>query len=89
MSYALAVDMARGALTLALLLSGPMLLVALAVGILISVMQAVTQVQEQTLTVVGKIFAVGAVFLLTLPWLLQTAVKFTTEIFRTIPGIAP
>jgi flagellar biosynthetic protein FliQ len=88
MSYALAVDLARGALMLALMLAAPMLLVALAVGLLISVLQAVTQVQEQTLTVVGKLFAVGAVFLLTLPWLLQTAVKYTTELFRSLAGLA-
>lgn len=87
MNYALAVDLARNALMLALMLAAPMLLIALAIGILISVLQAVTQVQEQTLTVVGKLFAVGAVFLLTLPWLLQTAVKFTTEVFRGLPNL--
>jgi flagellar biosynthetic protein FliQ len=89
MSYQLAIDLARNALMLALLLSAPLLLVALAVGLLVSVLQAVTQVQEQTLAVVAKLFAVGAVFLLTLPWILQTAVKYTTELFRSLPSLAP
>ena len=85
MSYAVVVDLARNALMFALLIGGPLLAVALVVGLIVSVLQAATQIQEQTLVVVAKFFAVGAVFLVTLPWILQTAVKFTTELLRSLP----
>jgi flagellar biosynthetic protein FliQ len=64
-----------------------MLTVALAVGLSISVFQAVTQIQEQTLAFVPKLMAVTAVFLIGLPWMIQTAVKYTAELFRAIPSL--
>lgn len=82
------VDLARRAMLMALALGGPLLLVALVVGLLVSVLQAVTQVQEQTLAFVPKLVAVGVVFLVGLPWMLQLAVNFTAEIFRSLPGLA-
>ena len=63
MPHALIVDLARNALLTALMLAGPLLLVALGVGLLISIVQAVTSIQEQTLSFVPKLFAVGAAFL--------------------------
>ncbi len=87
MSYAIVVDLARNALMFALLIGGPLLAVALVVGLMVSVLQAATQIQEQTLVVVAKFFAVGSIFLILLPWLLQTAVKFTTEVLRSVPVI--
>jgi flagellar biosynthesis protein FliQ len=85
MSHAIVVDLARNAVMLALLLAGPLLLVALSVGVFVSVIQAVTQIQEQTLSFVPKLFAVAATFLLALPWMLQLAIKYTTELFRSFP----
>ena len=82
MSHALVVDLARNAIMLALLVAGPMLVVALLVGLTVSVLQAVTQIQEQTLAFVPKLVGVSAVFLLALPWILQLLVKYTTELFR-------
>ena len=73
MSHALVVDLARNAIMLALLIAGPMLLVALLVGLTVSVLQAVTQIQEQTLAFVPKLVGVSAVFLLALPWMHPTA----------------
>ncbi|HTR79921.1 MAG TPA: flagellar biosynthetic protein FliQ, partial [Gemmatimonadaceae bacterium] len=64
MSYALIVDLARNAIMIALLIAGPMLVVALIVGLIISVLQAVTQIQEQTLSFVPKLVAVSLVFVL-------------------------
>lgn len=87
MTYALAVDMARNAIMLAVLLAGPTLLVALLGGLLLSVLQAVTQIQEQTLAFVVKLFAVGVVFLLSLNWLLQTAVQYTVELLNSLPTL--
>lgn len=87
MSHALVVDLARNAVMLALMLSGPMLVVALGVGMAVSVVQAVTQIQEQTLAFVPKLFAVAATFLVALPWMLQLAIKYTTELFRSFPTL--
>ena len=88
MSDVVVVDLARRALMMAVMLGGPLLLVALIVGLIVSLVQAVTQVQEQTLAFVPKLVAVAVVFLVGLPWMVQMAVRYTTEIFRTIPGLA-
>ncbi len=87
MSHALVVDLARNAIMLALLIAGPMLIVALIVGLTISVLQAVTQIQEQTLAFVPKLIGVSVVFLLALPWMIQLLVKYTTELFRSLPSL--
>ena len=88
MSDTIVVDLARNALLLAASLAGPMLLVALIVGLIISILQAVTQIQEQTLAFVPKLTAVAMVFLIGLPWMIQTAVRYTTELLRSIPNLA-
>ena len=87
MSHALIVDLARNAIMLALLIAGPMLVVALLVGLVVSVIQAVTQLQEQTLAFVPKLVGVAVVFLLALPWMLQLMVKYTAELFRSLPSL--
>lgn len=88
MSDVFIVDLARNAMLMALSLAAPMLIVALAVGLLVSVIQAVTQIQEQTLTFVPKLLAVSLVALIALPWMLQMAVKYTSELLRSIPTLA-
>ena len=87
MSHTLFVDLARNAIMLALLIAGPMLVVALLVGLTVSVLQAVTQIQEQTLAFVPKLVGVAVVFLLALPWMIQLLVKYTTELFRSLPSL--
>lgn len=87
MPHALVVDLARDALLLAVTLAGPLLFVALGVGLLVSVFQAVTSIQEQTLSFVPKLFAVGVVFLALLSWMLQQIIRYTTELFRSLPGL--
>lgn len=87
MSHALIVDLARNAIMMALLTAGPMLIVALLIGLTVSVLQAVTQIQEQTLAFVPKLVGVSVVFLLALPWLLQLLVQYTTELFRSLPSL--
>jgi flagellar biosynthetic protein FliQ len=84
----LVVDLARNAIMMALMISAPMLVVALVLGLLISVLQAVTQIQEQTLAFVPKLIGVAVVFLIALPWILQTLIRYTTELFRSIPSLA-
>lgn len=78
----LAVDLGREALLLAAKLSLPVLLAGLVVGAVISVLQAATQVQEQTLNQVPKMFAIAAVLFVAMPWLLATLVEYTQELVK-------
>jgi flagellar biosynthetic protein FliQ len=75
-----AVDMTRKALLLTLELSLPVLLVGMVVGFLVSLLQAVTQIQEQTLSFIPKILAVAATVFLALPWMLNALVEYTREV---------
>ena len=86
MSQTQVLEMARDALWLALQLAGPLLGVALLVGLVVSVIQAVTSIQEQTLSFVPKLFAVGAVFLFLFSWMLERSIRYTAELFRSLPG---
>ena len=74
-------------LTLVLTVGGPILAVALVVGLTVSIFQAVTQVHEMTLTFIPKIVAVGATVILILPWMLQKMVDFTTRLLASIPTV--
>ena len=87
MPLGLVLDLARDALMVALMLAGPLLAVALVVGLAVSVFQAVTSIQEQTLSFVPKLFAVGGVFLMLLSWGLQLLMQYTTELFRALPNL--
>jgi flagellar biosynthetic protein FliQ len=86
MPLGLVLDLARNALTVAIMLAAPLLGVAMLVGLLVSLLQAVTSIQEQTLSFVPKLFAVAVTFILLLSWMLQTMMRFTTELFLAIPG---
>jgi flagellar biosynthesis protein FliQ len=79
------VNLATQAMSLALKIAGPLLLVALVVGLLISVFQAVTQIQEQSLSLIPKIAAVGVVIVLLGPWMLGQLVSYTTALYTSIP----
>ncbi|MDA3967741.1 MULTISPECIES: flagellar biosynthesis protein FliQ [Helicobacter] len=68
-----------------LILSLPMLLVGLVVGLLISIFQATTQINEMTLTFVPKILAVIVVIIFTMPWMLNMLLDFTARIFNMMP----
>ncbi|MBL8961395.1 MAG: flagellar biosynthesis protein FliQ [Gemmatimonadetes bacterium] len=87
MTYALVTDLARDAILVTALLAAPLLLVALTIGLLVSVFQTVTQIQEQTLSFVPKLVGVGATFLVALPWMLQLLVEYTARLFRAMPGM--
>jgi flagellar biosynthetic protein FliQ len=76
-----AVDMTRRALLITLELSLPVLVAGMVVGFLVSLLQAVTQIQEQTLSFIPKMLAVAATLFLTLPWILSVLVDYTREIF--------
>lgn len=87
MTQALALELARNALVQALLIGGPLLIVAVLVSILVSLFQAVTQIQDQTLAFVPKLFAIGAALVFGMSWMLQTLVSYTLELFRSIPSL--
>ncbi|TYP59914.1 flagellar biosynthesis protein FliQ [Thermosediminibacter litoriperuensis] len=78
--------LAREALSVVLLVSAPMLGIGMLVGLLISIFQATTQIQEQSLTFVPKIVAVMAAILIFGPWMLNMMVNFTETLFREIPN---
>lgn len=77
----------RHTLETALLLSAPILITCLVVGIFITLLQAVTSIRDMTLTIVPKLLAVGVVSMLFGSWMLQVALRFTTEIFDQIQNI--
>ena len=75
-----AVDLTRRALIITLELSIPVLAVGMIVGLLVSLVQAMTQIQEQTLSFIPKILAVAATVFITLPWTLNVLVDYTREL---------
>jgi flagellar biosynthetic protein FliQ len=81
------VSIVRDAFYYVLLICGPLLLVSLIIGLLISIFQAATSISEQTLTFVPKIIAVFVVTVLILPFMLSNMKKFTIEMINMIPGL--
>lgn len=77
----------REAIMLTLMVSGPMLAFGLIVGLIISLFQAVTQINEMTLTFIPKILAVAAALLIFLPWMINLIVDFTTRLITSIPTL--
>ncbi len=85
MSIDVVMGLANEAIKVTLLISAPMLIVGLAIGLLISIFQAVTQIQEMTLTFVPKIIAVMVALIVALPWMINLMVTYTQNLFASIP----
>jgi flagellar biosynthesis protein FliQ len=81
------VNLAAQAMSLALKIAGPLLLVALVIGLVISIFQAVTQIQEQSLSLIPKIAGVAVVIVVLGPWMLGELVTYTTALFTSIPTL--
>jgi len=81
-------DLGKQALLLVLILSAPMLLLGLAVGVLISILQSVTQIQEMTLTFVPKIVATVLALIFFGPWMLRLLMSFTIQLYAKLPELA-
>ncbi len=81
------IKLGQEVLTLTLYVGGPVLIVALVVGLGVSIFQAVTQVHEMTLTFIPKIIAVGATIILVLPWMMQRMIDFTVNLLSAIPTL--
>ena len=79
------IDFAKDALILTILLSAPMLGIGLLVGLAVSIFQAVTSIQEMTLTFVPKIIAVFLALLFFAPWMLEKATTFTIRVIENFP----
>lgn len=75
------------AMMVALTIAGPILLVTLAVGLLISIFQAATQINEMTLSFIPKLLAVGLTLILLGPWLINKLVDYIQLLFSQIPGL--
>ena len=87
MGYEIFSDITNQAIKLILLLSAPMLVGALVMGILISLFQAVTQINEQTLSFIPKIVVIFGAMVLFAPWMSETLINFTKELILSIPSI--
>jgi flagellar biosynthetic protein FliQ len=80
--------MAKEALGTAILVGGPILGVSLLVGLLVSIFQAMTQIQEQTLSFIPKILAIAAVMMLLGPWMLSVLTTYTTNLLKQLATFA-
>lgn len=80
-------DVGREALYLTMMISAPLLLSALAVGLLIGVFQAATQIQEMTLSFIPKLIVLVFALLIAGPWMLRLITEFTLRLFAEIPGL--
>ncbi len=87
MTQEFVITVGREAMLTAFLLAAPPLITALVVGLVISIFQAVTQIQEMTLAIVPKMVAVLIALVVAYPWLLETLTRYTTQIFQTIPSV--
>ncbi|MDH4394285.1 MAG: flagellar biosynthesis protein FliQ [Limnobacter sp.] len=77
----------QDALQIMLMVSGPLLVVALIVGLLVSILQAATQINEMTLSFIPKVLSIFATMMLLGPWMLSTLVDYTARLITNIPNI--
>jgi len=81
------VGFGREAIEVALLLAGPMLAVGLVVGVLVSLLQALTQVQEMTLTFVPKLLSISLVIVVLMPWMANLMIDYTANLYASLPEL--
>ena len=78
---------AQRALEITILLSAPLLLAALIIGLLVGVFQAATQINESTLSFIPKLIGMAITLVIAGPWMLKVIVSYTRELFESIPGM--
>ena len=81
------INLAAQAMSLAFKVAGPLLLAAMVVRLLVSIFQAVTQIQEQSLTLIPKIAAIAVITVVLGPWMLNQMVAYTTNLYSAIPTL--
>lgn len=87
MDTAMVVDLGRQALWMTILISAPMLVVALLVGVIIGVFQAATSINEQTLSFIPKLLSIGLAAVMFGGWMINTLVDYTKVLYGRIPGL--
>ena len=87
MSPETVVTVGRHALEMTLMLAAPLLLTALAVGLIVGIFQAATQINEMTLSFIPKLLAMAAVLAITGPWMLRSLVEYTRNLIESIPSL--
>lgn len=87
MTPGIVMEIGRQAIEATLMIAGPMLLAALGVGLIVSIFQAATQINEQTLQFIPKLVAIFLVLILLGPWMLQYMVDYIQRLFGSIPQI--
>ena len=87
MNQDVVISLSMEAMQLALKIGLPLMLVGLVVGLLVSIFQAVTQIQEMTLTFIPKILALGLVLVIAGPWMLGELLTYTENLYNGIPGL--
>ncbi len=80
------IDISREAIWYLFLLGAPVLLTGLAFGLIVGLMQALTQIQDQTVAFVPKLIGMLAVFAVTLPWIISKAAQYSAELISSIPS---
>lgn len=88
MSENMIISVLKDAIQTGLSVAAPILIISIVVGLIISIFQATTQIQEQTLTFVPKLIAAAVVGLIAGPWMLHSVVNFTERIFSLIANVA-
>ncbi len=88
MSQDMILKLAKDTLQITLMISGPMLIVALVVGIIISIAQVVTSIQDMTLSFVPRVIAVFLTFLFVFPWIMNTMLAFTAQLYGHLERFA-
>ena len=81
------INLATQAMTLALKIAGPMLLLGLVIGLLVSIFQAVTSIQEQSLSFIPKIVGVAVLIVVLGPWMLNQLVSYAQNLYMSIPQL--
>jgi flagellar biosynthetic protein FliQ len=89
MSPQMVIDIAREAIWVMIKIGAPTMLVALVVGLAISLLQALTQIQEATLSFVPKMLAIAVAFVVTTPFTIRVLVAFATSLFQRIATLGP
>jgi len=87
MTPELVINIVQNALYVLILVSAPVLLVSLVVGLFVSILQAATQINEMTLTFIPKLLALFLTLVLAGPWILNTLIEYTVRLYKSIPSV--
>ena len=86
MTEEIVLNLGRDAIWTTVALAAPLLLASLVVGLIVSIFQAITQINEATLTFIPKMLAIVAVLVVLAPWMTQMITSYTTELFTSLPN---